>query len=72
MGMIIGLTLGLCAALFVYGDAQKRGMNAWGWAIFAFLIWIVGLPWYLIARKPILEDQNSNRESDQNVVELED
>ena len=55
--------MGLCIAAivgFLVGqDAAKRGMNAWGWGIFVFLIMIVGLPVYLIVKKPYLNSPNS-------------
>lgn len=56
---LIPLTIGI----FVGMDANKRGMNPWGWGIGVFLLLIVFLPLYFIQRKPLLEDQNvSNAE----------
>jgi len=52
---VIGLIIAGIAGILVGQDAQKRGMNAWGWGIFVFLILIIGLPAYLIARKPKLQ-----------------
>lgn len=54
MGELIGMMIALVVAILVGQDASKRGMNSWGWGIFVFLILIVGLPWYLIVRKPKL------------------
>ena len=53
----IGIFIGLFAAILVGQDAKKRGMNPVGWGIFVFLILIIGLPAYFIARKPKLENQ---------------
>ena len=56
---LIPLTIGI----FVGMDANKRGMNPWGWGIGVFLLLIVFLPLYFIQRKPLLENQNvSNAE----------
>lgn len=54
----IGIFIGLFAAIMVGKDAKTRGMNPVGWGIFVFLILIIGLPAYFIARKPKLENQN--------------
>lgn len=50
----VGLVIAAAIAVFVYQDARKRGMNAWGWAIGTFLLCIVFLPLYLILRKPVV------------------
>lgn len=55
MGSIIGLALALGAAYWVHTDATTRGMNPWGWSIFTFLLLIIGLPAYLLMRKPKIE-----------------
>ena len=55
MGSIIGLALAGGAAYWVHTDATSRGMNPWGWAIFTFLLLIIGLPVYLLARKPKID-----------------
>ncbi len=55
---VIGLVIGLLAAILVGQDAAKRGMNAWGWGIGVFLLLIVFLPIYFISRKPKLEEQS--------------
>jgi hypothetical protein len=59
MGAIIGIIIGLIAGILVGQDAQKRGMNAWGWGIFVFLVLIIGLPAYFIARKPLINQGTS-------------
>ena len=51
---LIGFLIALVAGILVGQDAQKRGMNPWGWGIFVFLILIIGLPVYLIVKKPYL------------------
>lgn len=56
---LIPLTIGI----FIGLDADKRGMNAWGWGIGVFLLLIVFLPLYFILRKPLLTDQ-TNFEND--------
>ncbi len=52
--------------LFISGwvrkDANSRGMNGMGWSIFVFLILIIGLPTYLLMRKPKMEQQNQEEE----------
>ena len=53
-GTIIGVIVDLAIAIWVYTDAQRRGMNAIGWAIGTFLVCIVFLPLYLIMRKPAI------------------
>jgi hypothetical protein len=64
--MLIPLAIGIA----VGNDASKRGMNAWGWGIFVFLILIIGLPAYFITRKPKLSEQsfdNTDILDDQNL-----
>ena len=58
MAQLIGVLIALLAGILVGQDAKKRGMSAWGWGIFVFLILIIGLPAYFIARKPKLETQS--------------
>lgn len=44
--------------VFVYRDAQKRDMNAIGWALIAVLVPLfLGLIMYLLCRKPLVEMQ---------------
>jgi hypothetical protein len=59
--MIVGLLIALFAGIWVGSDANKRGMNGFGWGIFSFAILIIGLPMYLIERKkhPILNIKNT-------------
>ncbi|MGE5558379.1 MAG: hypothetical protein ACM3WV_07160 [Bacillota bacterium] len=57
----IGLMIAAAAGIMVGMDAEKRGMNPWGWGIFVFLLCIIGLPVYLIVRKPLLSDQGSTK-----------
>lgn len=49
---LISIVVGAVAGYWVYTDAKKRPMNAVGWGILTFLFCIVGLPLYLILRKP--------------------
>lgn len=53
---IIGIIVGIICGVLVGQDAGKRGMNPWGWGIFVALICLIGLPMYLIMRKPILSE----------------
>ncbi|CAN5794636.1 hypothetical protein BH24ACT25_BH24ACT25_04760 [soil metagenome] len=46
---LIVVVTSIAAAIYVFGDAHKRGMSA-GWGIGALALWIVVLPVYLIAR----------------------
>ncbi len=71
--MILPLLIAATVGFFVGQDAQKRGMNPWGWGIGVFLLMIVFLPIYFITRKPLLEKQvNSNDDvldDDQDLLE---
>ena len=58
MGALIGLLIGGVAGFWVATDAKKRGMNSVVWGIFTFLVFIIGLPVYLISRKPLLENED--------------
>lgn len=57
-GFIIGMVISIILARWVRGDAvdyEERGMQVspfghTAWAVTVFLLWIVFLPWYLIAR----------------------
>ena len=51
-GQVFGLSIAIAVGIIVGIDANKRGMNAFGWGFFVAMIMIVGLPWYLIVRKP--------------------
>jgi hypothetical protein len=39
----------------VFKDAKSRGMSAGLWSAFVFMLMIIGLPAYLISRKPKLD-----------------
>jgi hypothetical protein len=54
MAAFIGLFIAAIAGILVGQDAAKRGMSPWGWGLFVFLILIIGLPVYLIVKKPYL------------------
>jgi high-affinity Fe2+/Pb2+ permease len=54
MNMLLGLLISGAATYWVYTDAKSRNMNyAWMWATLTFLVIIVGLPLYVILRKPL-------------------
>jgi hypothetical protein len=57
MVQIIGIVIALVAGILVGQDANKRGMNAWGWGIGVFLVLIIFLPLYFILRKPVQNPQ---------------
>ncbi len=42
----------IMCAVFVYADAQHRGMNAPLWGLLVFLFSVVALPVYLFLRRP--------------------
>ncbi len=44
VGQLVGLVIAGAIAFFVYKDANERGMNGIGWAIFTFLLCIIALP----------------------------
>ena len=50
LGIILLCTV---SAVFVYADAQRRGMNAPLWALLVFLFSVVVLPVYFPLRKPL-------------------
>jgi hypothetical protein len=56
MGLFIGLIIAIIIGILVGQDAAKRGMNGVGWGIFVGSICIIGLPMYLILRKPLVTD----------------
>jgi hypothetical protein len=62
---LFGFIILLIVSILVGQDAERRGMSGWGWGLFVFLICIVGLPIYLIVRRPI---QNNNPSSPQNQI----
>ena len=61
MGPLIGIIISVIAAVWVRKDAvtyEEQGVKVGpfgptGWAIAVFLLWIVFLPWYLIARSQL-------------------
>jgi len=55
VSLIISLIILMPISYWVYQDAQSRGMNATAWTVFVILILIVGLPAYLIMRKPKID-----------------
>ncbi|HXW68425.1 MAG TPA: hypothetical protein VEJ88_02355, partial [Dissulfurispiraceae bacterium] len=64
MEYAIGLVFVIICGVLVGQDAAKRGMSPWGWGLFVTLLCIIGLPVYLIMRKPVLDvtaglEQNS-------------
>ena len=55
----VGPVITATMAAFVAKDASKRGMNAAGWFFGVFLLMIVFLPLYLLERKPLLPEYQS-------------
>lgn len=56
MVLIIMLIIMVAAAIFVYRDAKKRGMNAVVWALVAFFgPFLVGVIIYIICRTPLTD-----------------
>jgi len=53
MEYVIGFIIAIICGVLVGQDAEKRGMNGVGWGLFVALICIIGLPMYLIMRKPL-------------------
>jgi cbb3-type cytochrome oxidase subunit 3 len=57
MLVIALLLVSILGAWWVARDANRRGMHAKGWALFMLLTSLIGLPFYLFARrrhKPLL------------------
>ena len=52
MEIIIGLIVVIGCGLFIISDAKKRNMST-GWSLLGFLLGLIGLLIYIIARKPI-------------------
>ncbi|MCJ7634307.1 hypothetical protein MUP77_18200 [Candidatus Bathyarchaeota archaeon] len=46
--------VGLCLGIWVYRDAQKRGMDRVLWLVIVAVANIPGLLFYLVVRKPIV------------------
>jgi hypothetical protein len=49
---LIGIIIAAAIAIWVYNDAEGRGMSGVLWGILTFLFCIIALPVYLIVRKP--------------------
>lgn len=49
---LIGLIIAAALGVWVYRDAESRGMSGIGWGLFTFFLCIIALPVYLIVRKP--------------------
>ncbi len=58
MEYVIGFGIAIICGILVGQDAAKRGMSSWGWGLFVALICIIGIPMYLIMRKPLLSETN--------------
>ncbi len=65
MERLIAIFILLFISGWVRKDANSRGMNGMAWSIFVFLILIIGLPTYLLMRKPKVEENNYEREEDE-------
>ena len=49
---LVWFVLGILILIWVYQDAESRGMNGLLWAIIVFFLSVIGLLIYLIARSP--------------------
>ena len=49
---LLWFVVGLLILVFVYRDAESRGMNGALWAIIVFFLSLLGLLLYLIVRSP--------------------
>jgi hypothetical protein len=64
MEIIIGVIIALIIGIWVRIDAKSRGMNSRFWGTFVFLLLIIGLPIYLIVRKPkLIQNEGGNQNS---------
>ena len=52
LAQLIGIVIAAAIAIWVYNDAEGRGMSGVLWGILTFLFCIIALPVYLIVRKP--------------------
>ena len=59
-GIVFSLVIGAVIGVVIAKDANSRGMNGTGWGIFVFLVCIIALPLYLIVRKPVLQDTDTD------------
>ena len=69
---IIAMLILLPISYEVFKDARSRGMNAAAWAIFVFLMLIIGLPAYFIMRKPKIEEAEEDQEERNSSEEYKD
>lgn len=53
VGVAVGVPI--VSGTLVGKDAAKRGMSPWGWGLFVAFLFIIGLPMYLIMRRPIID-----------------
>jgi hypothetical protein len=56
MEYVLGLFIAIVCGVLVGQDAEKRGMSGAGWGFFVALLCIIGLPMYLIMRKPLITE----------------
>ena len=49
---IVWFVIGILLCIWVYRDAEKRGMNGVLWLIITLIAGIIGLIIYLVVRKP--------------------
>lgn len=52
MELVLGLIIAAVVAVLIAKDAASRGMSAFGWGIFTFLVCFIAVPIYVIVRKP--------------------
>ena len=60
--IVVGLIIGFLTTIFIVNDAKKRGMSQGGWGAIGFFLGLIGLIIYLISRKPVLTNQNTNQQ----------
>jgi len=58
MEIILGLIVGIVCGLYIINDSKKRNMSG-VWSLLGFLLGLIGLLIYIIARKPIATQQNT-------------
>lgn len=77
--IIISLIVGIGCGLFIINDAKKRNMSL-GWSLLGFLLNLLGLLIYIIARKPIgyqevintSTNNNNHSQNSNNAVNIPD
>lgn len=52
MPFVFIFVVSIVATYWTFKDAKSRGMNAQGWALFILLTSMLGLPIYLVVRRP--------------------